>query len=236
MQELIRQNAFGELLEYETHYDLDLPSWVTGIGSATYTPGAGLMFGIGVHKFDQILHLFGQPATVTAWLRNARPAAGDSDIEDSYTVVLTYDPARPYKNLLVTVKTMAATKMAAPLAYLVRGREGAFIKFGDDPQESQIQAGMKVTDEGFGVEAEDIHGELTTTSRFCDTQTQVKGKDLWKGRYRSKAGSYSNYYADVVKAIKGGEQVVRIETSRDGIKLCELARQSAKHGKTLTWA
>ena len=234
MQELVAKNAFGEVLEYETHYDLDLPPWVTGIGSSTYKPGQGLMFGIGVHKFDQVLHLFGRPATVTAWLQNARPGAGDSDIEDSYTVILTYDPSGPFKNLLVTVKTLAADKLLRPLAYLVRGREGAFIKFGDDPQEAQIQVGKQVTDAGFGVEEEAIWGELSTTQRFCEAQKEVKGK--WVGKYESKRGSYTSYYADVAKAIRGGEQVVKIETSRDGIKLCEVARASALQRKTLPFA
>lgn len=189
------------------------------------------MYGIGVHKFDHILSLFGRPATVTAWLRSVRPGGEGSDVEDSYTVILTYDASGPYKNLLVTVKTMAASVMRAPLAYLIRGREGSFVKFGDDPQEVQIPAGMKVTDSKFGVEAEDIWGELTTTKQFCDSQQKVK--DRWVGKYESKKGSYSQYYADVAKAVRGGEQVVKIETSRDGIRLCEVARESAKAGKTM---
>ena len=189
------------------------------------------MFGIGVHKFDQVLHLFGRPATVTCWLQNVRPGAGDSDTEDSYTVILTYDPSGPYRNLLVTVKTLAATKMTRPLAYLVRGRDGAFIKFGDDPQESQVQKGMKVTDPGFGVEAEEIWGELTTIKQFSEAQKQED--ELWVGKYESKRGSYTQYYADVAKAIRGGQQVVKIETSRDGIRLCEVARESALQRRTL---
>lgn len=189
------------------------------------------MFGIGVHKFDQILHLFGQPATITAWLRAVRPDAGASDVDDSYTVVLTYDPSGPFKNLLVTVKTLACTRMRKPLAYLVRGRDGSFIKFGDDQQETQIPAGIKVTDATFGVEPEEIWGQLETTEKFAEGQKQVG--DRWIGKYESKKGSYTNYYADVAKAIRGGDQVVKIETSRDGIKLCEIARESAKQGKTL---
>ena len=75
---------------------------------------------------------------------------------------------------------------------------------------------------------------MRNTARFCDTQTEVDGR--YVGKYESKVGSYTQYYADVAKAIQGGEQVVRFETSRDGIKLCEVARLSALKRTTLDFA
>ena len=49
-------------------------------------------------------------------------------------------------------------KMRAPLAYFVRGYKGSFIKFGFDPQEDQIMAGMQVDDPQFGVEPKENWG------------------------------------------------------------------------------
>jgi len=45
------------------------------------------------------------------------------------------------------------------------------------------------------------------------------------------------YYVDVVKAIKGEAKVYcKPEQSRDGIKIIELARESAKKGVTVAWS
>ena len=217
------------------HYDWDLPGWVAGMGSAKYSPGKGMSFGIGCHKLDQVLHLFGAPATVTGFTRALRPGAGDSDIDDTFTILLHYPKDGPHANLEVSVKCNSITKMRAPLAYLVRGYEGSFVKFGEDPQEGQIQGGMKVSDPKFGVEDESIWGELMTEKKV--DEKQEKRGDRYLGRIPSEKGSWVSYYGDVAKAVKGEiPQVIKAETSRDGLKVIELARQSAQEGKTLNFA
>lgn len=227
VQSLVDRGVFGEISEFELHYDFDSPDFVRGLGDAKYTPGQGLFFMIGVHKLDQVLALFGPPATVTAFTRVLRTNGHGSDIEDAFTVILTYANS----NLLVTVKCNTATKMLKPLAYLVRGDKGSFIKYGGDVQEDHIQAGIKPADPKYGLEDEGIWGELTTDAKVDQRQSQHG--DLWIGMVESLRGSYALYYADVVTAIRGGEQVVKPITSLDGLLIIELARQSAKEGRSI---
>lgn len=79
---------------------------------------------IGTHSLDQALVLFGRPRSVTGFFRVQRD--GESEIEDSFTIILQYDSAQ--KDLLVTVKTAVVTPMAQQLKQLVRGTKGSFTK------------------------------------------------------------------------------------------------------------
>jgi predicted dehydrogenase len=73
---------------------------------------------------------------------------------------------------------------------------------------------------------------LTTSKKAHDSQQEKKGK--WVGTVPSLKGDYMGYYEDVAKAIRGEKElVVKPETSRDGIRIIELARESADSGRTL---
>lgn len=230
MQTLIKlhtSNCLGEITEAEIHYDLDLPFWMQNMTDPGWQPGDGMNFGIGCHSLDQALYLFGQPKSITAFYRTLRGI--ESKSEDSFSMILQYANSP----LIVSVKTNVRSTMRYPLKYFIRGNDGTFIKFGDDRQEDQLTLqNMKPGDAGFGVEPEDTWGELTTRKQYSDSQ--VKQGELWIGRIKSEVSSISNYYDDVVRAIRGEiELVVKPETSRDGIRLIELARRSAEQGVTL---
>ena len=54
------------------------------------------------------------------------------------------------------------------------------------------------------------------------------------GKFPSLPGVYTEYYADVVKAIRGEAEVaVTAEHARNGIRIMELARESAETGRSL---
>lgn len=107
-------------------------------------------------------------------------------------------------------------------------------QFGEDRQESQFSKGMQATDAKFGVEDASTYGELTTKHQFDDCQTKDQESGMYIGKYPSHRGSYCSYYTDVVAAIKGeGEPKVKPEESRDGIRVIELARESAEKGVTM---
>ena len=48
------------------------------------------------------------------------------------------------------------------LRYIVRGTKGVLTKYGLDPQEGQIKAGMKIGQPEMGMESEDLYGTLET--------------------------------------------------------------------------
>ncbi len=183
---------------------------------------------------DQALALFGRPATVTGFYRALRGVKSKED--DTFTIILQYDGEQ--ENLVVTVKTTVINKMRQPLKYFIRGYEGTFVKHGEDPQEGQISSGMTPLSKGYGMEPEETYGSLTTIKPFHPCQSKQSGwmekKPIYVGDFPSLQGSYSDYYEDVVRAIRGeAELVIRPETARDGVRIIELARESADLGKTL---
>lgn len=93
-------------------------------------------------------------------------------------------------------------------------------------QIDQLMAGMKADEPGFGVEPERIHGYLSTR----------KDGVKFDGTIPSEVGSYADYYNDLVAAIRGErELVVKPEESRNGIRVIELALESARKGVTVPW-
>jgi predicted dehydrogenase len=183
---------------------------------------------------DQALALFGRPATVTGFYRCQH---GDSREDDNFTLILQYEGA--LKDLVVSVKSSSVNTMTIPLKYFVRGINGTFIKFGEDPQEPQVGQGMTPTSEGYGIEPPSTHGTLTTLKQFHPDQTKQiaaswVNQDVYEGKFPSLKGDYSDYYEDVVKAIRGkGPVVIKPELARDGLRIVELGRESADLGKTL---
>lgn len=201
--------------------------------SPDWAPGQGLMYGLGSHTVDQALLLFGRPSSVTGFYRVLRKI--ESETDDTFTIILQYSGEK--KNLFVTIKTSVVTKMQYPLKYFIRGYDGSFMKFGDDKQERQIFAGMTTKSPGFGIEPEATNGLLTTKEKFDNSQTFDDASGVWVGKFPSLPGSYELYYADLVKAIRGeADLYVKPEQSRDGIRVIELARESADKGCTLPFS
>jgi predicted dehydrogenase len=227
----VSRKAFGEITECEIHYDFDFPFWMKSWNDPTYTPGKGMLFGIGSHTIDQALVLFGRPATITGFYRSLRGI--ESAVDDAFTVILQYGGDK--KNLVVTVKTSVVCVMQHPMKFFIRGYDGSFVKYGEDRQESQVFNGIKATDEGFGVENEDTYGLLTTKGKVDECQKEESGR--WVGKFPSLTGSYVAYYEDLVKTLRGEtELVVKPETARDGLRIIEIARESAEKGCTLPFS
>ncbi|KAK4550793.1 hypothetical protein LTR36_000373 [Oleoguttula mirabilis] len=235
LQHLVAQNAFGKVTEFENHYDMDNPEWVQKWTDPEYVPGEGMLYGIGTHSIDQTLLLFGRPKSVTAFTRTLRGKNRGAD--DSFTIVLQYGGEQ--EDLISTIKTtiVSPVPMDRMLKYLVRGTQGAFIKNGEDPQIDHLMSGMKADDPAFGVEPDSYHGYVSSTEQL---DAKLKPDDRPAGRFSgsvtSKQGSYLDYYRDLVAAIRGEKElVVKPEESRDGIRVIELARESAERGVTVPW-
>ncbi|KAL1587783.1 hypothetical protein WHR41_03439 [Cladosporium halotolerans] len=233
LQQILTSNCLGQITEFQNHYDMDNPDWARKWTSTDPVAGEGMLYGLGTHSIDQTLLLFGKPSSVTAFTRALRQKGVASD--DSFTVVLQYGGEQ--SDLVCTVKTtiVSTLPMERQLKFMVRGREGSFIKHGEDPQIDHLFSGIKADDPRYGVEPEKYHGQLFTKSRFDDDQSEAGG--IWMGKYPSARGSYVDYYKDVVAAIRGDKEVVvKPEESRMGIRVIELARESAEKGVTVAWS
>ncbi|KAL3421167.1 oxidoreductase [Phlyctema vagabunda] len=230
LKHLLANEALGNITEAEIHYDFENPPWLHYMSAKVYTPGDGMMFGLGSHTFDQALVLFGKPRSVTGFLRDLRSAG--SEVEDSFTVILQYEGP-----LLVTVKTSIVDCMEEPLHYMIRGTGGSYVKHGTDAQEAHAIAGMPSTDPGFGVEDPHLHGLLTTYAEFDGCQHYDAARKKFIGRYPTITGYIRGYYEDLVQAVRGkAEFQVQAQHSRDGIRIMELARLSHERAATVPWS
>ncbi|OAA65852.1 NAD(P)-binding domain protein [Niveomyces insectorum RCEF 264] len=224
---LVQEGALGDVKEADIHFDFPGAPWIYNWTQKEYEPGSGNLFGLGSHTLDQAIALFGRPASVTAFLRANRGM--DSAIDDTYTVVLQY--AGEQKDLLVTVKTAVVSVMKDQLRFF----------FGTCPQEARAMAapGQPADDPSFGVEDAAIWGTLTTKDRAFDpaVQTLDAATGYYAGSYPSLPGSYRGYYENLAAAIRGTAEIaVTPESSRDGIRLIELARRSHDTGATVPWS
>ncbi|CAK7243754.1 MAG: hypothetical protein STHCBS139747_005282 [Sporothrix thermara] len=240
VQKLITEGALGDVKEAEIHFDPPTPAsaWTSQWPSQTYTPGDGALYDLGAHTIDQALTLFGKPAAVTAFLRAYRGGAGaGGDIPDSFTLVLEYDDSKG--GLVVYVKTSIVSVLKDQLRLAVRGTEGSYIKYGTCPQEDRaLAAPAQPADATYGVEDPATWGTLTTTKLVdagCQTRDAASG--YYIGRYPALPGDYGAYYTNLVAAIRGTAPLAADpQTSRDGIRLIELARKSHLARATVPWS
>ena len=100
---------------------------------------------------------------------------------------------------------------------------------------------MTGLDSDFGKEDPTRYGELTTTTMH-DSSYQVEDttgrQPRYVGRIPTVQGNWKGYYEDLAKALlegEGGKFQVTAENARDGIRLFELARESAEAGKVVQW-
>ncbi|USW49451.1 Putative gfo/Idh/MocA-like oxidoreductase, NAD(P)-binding domain superfamily [Septoria linicola] len=224
LQHLTSQNSFGKITEFENHYSVDNPPWIHNSKNSTAQPGDGLLYGLGSHSIDQTLLLFGLPNKITAFTRSLLVSNG---ADDSFTIILQYAGS----DLLVTIKTTVVVPLPPHkiLKYRVLGTEGTFHKYGEDVQVEQFFEGVHVKDaEKFGVEPDRCHGYLST---------RATDGSRFDGVVKSQRGRYTDYYRDVVAAIRGQKEVVvKPEEARNVIRLIELARESAEKGVMVDWS
>lgn len=190
----------------------------------------------GTHSLDQAYVLFGRPASVTAFFRAQRGI--ESEIEDSFTIVLQYSGAK--KGLLVTVKTSVVSPMAQQLKFWIRGTKGSFLKHQQRstcPQEESIAQGADPSDADFAKESDALRGVLTTYDEFDGS---IQGFDdaskRFVGRYPTVRGAWMRLYQNVADTINGkGELAIKAEEVRDVLRIIELARESHEKGATVAW-
>ncbi|MHC2992135.1 oxidoreductase, partial [Pontibacter sp. HJ8] len=94
-------------------------------------------------------------------------------------------------------------------------------------QEAALKAGISpAASPDWGIEPEALWGRL---------DTDYNGLRL-VGKVQSETGDYRGFYENVYKAIRGEEElVVKPEQARNTIRVIELAMQSSKEKRTLSF-
>ncbi|MGC0155621.1 oxidoreductase [Chromobacterium vaccinii] len=199
---LLQDGRLGRVVHFESHFDRYRPQarqrW-----RESDVLGAGLWYDLGPHLLDQAVQLFGLPQAILLELAVLRDGAvGD----DWFHALLRY----PDKRVLLHAGTLVAD--AGP-RFIVHGTEGSFTKYGLDPQEDALRAGVLPGTSGWGRDPQ---------------PGRVMGAEGEAGDYAGPDGAYTRYYPMVRDAIlaKGANPVPAREAWRV-MALLELGLRSA---------
>lgn len=205
VKKCIQEGLFGDVSLYEAHFDFFRPQvgpkWKEHTGE-----GSGALYDLGPHLIDQALFLFGLPKTVSCELVKQRPGA---EVDDFFHLVLGYEKLR------VVLQSSSITKKAGP-HFQVHGNKGSMIKFGMDPQQADLQRGIRPGHALWGRDKEEHYAEL------------VIGNDLTIAtRVETIPGCYEAFYKGIYEAVANGAPApVSAMDARNGIMIIECAIKS----------
>jgi predicted dehydrogenase len=204
IKKLLKEKKLGVIVEYEVHFDRFRNEVKTGWKEKSEIPGSGILFDLGSHLIDQALVLFGLPTEVFADLRIQRE---NSEVIDNFELLLFYPGLKVSLKAGMLVKEKSST-------FSIFGRNGSFLKYGEDPQEEVLKLGLKSKDlPDWGMEPQEIWGKLNTLEKSSFV--------------KSERGNYTIFYQNIYNAITDKEDLlVKPEEARDVIKVIELALKS----------
>lgn len=210
LKKLIAEDRFGEIKRMISRFDRFRPvpkdRWRENAG-----PGAGIFWDLGPHLLDQCVQLFGVPEALQA---NVQILRNQGQSDDLFDVTLFY----PDKLVQVGSSPFQGD---TTLRFDVQGTSGSYRKYGLDPQENQLKAGMPLTADEFGCESKEAFGKFCFETDCDPIETQ--------------RGNYGEFYQQLADSIEhqtpspaAAASVVPV------IRLIELALQSSAQGKRLS--
>lgn len=214
LQKLLAQKTLGVVHTYETHFHRYRPAAKPNAWREAVVPGAGVLYDLAPHLFDQVTCLFGLPQAVTAQVKQQRNHAL---VPDWFDVTLHY----PQLNARVTAGMLV--RQPGPRIQ-VHGSAGSFLKWGEDVQEAQLKAGALPGTDEWGREPEAQWGRL-----YVDKEGNAHEQTI-----PSLPGNFGLYYDGLYQTIRNGAPLtVKPEHGYNTIKLIELAMQSSKERRTI---
>ena len=140
---VVEGGELGTVLRFESRFERFRPDVGEGWRELpAQADGGGLLLDLGAHLVDQARELFGHPLRVYAEIDARRPGA---EVEDDVFLALEHPDG---------VRSHLWMSAVAPLhgpRLRVSGTRAGFASDGLDPQEPQLEQGMRPGDEGYGV-------------------------------------------------------------------------------------
>lgn len=207
VKKLIENGQLGEVVDYECHFD----RFVTGQSTKQWKrdggKGINILYDLGIHLIDQVYALFGMPDEVYADMRRQRP---ESSGIDNFEVSLYY----PDKKAILSAGELVA--IPGP-RFMVHGRKGSFLKYGQDPQERRLIGGMRPGSPDWGADEESAYGTLASVEENGISQEIIV----------TEFGNYGRYYDNIYQAMTcGADLLVKPEEAIDVLRIVEAAQES----------
>jgi predicted dehydrogenase len=203
---IVHGGRLGAVHRFESRFERWRPKLKGGWREAGDPAEAGgLLYDLGSHLVDQALTLFGPAAQVYAEADVRREAAQADD--DVFLALTHADGVRSH---------LWASATAASLGprFRVLGDKGAYVTYGLDGQEDELRGGRTPADHGFGETPPSRYGTLGTVEESTP--------------YPTMTGRYYDYYAGMVRALRGEGQVpVDPRDAVATLEVLEAARRSA---------
>jgi predicted dehydrogenase len=200
VRRLVEAGELGDVWRFESRFEWissrARPEWKVG------TPGrdgGGVAYDLGVHLLDQAIGLFGPVAEVYGELNVRRPGGVNDD--DAFIAITHQNGVRSH---------LAMSSLVAQRGFRFRvlGSGSAYTKWGLDPQEKQLGAGVLPADADYGREPESEWGRI--------------GRDGDTRAVRTERGAYPEFYRRLALALQGrGEVPVRPRDAIEPIHIIE---------------
>lgn len=215
VKKLIENGQLGEVVDYECHFD----RFVRGQSKKQWKRDGGkgidLLYDIGIHLIDQAYSLFGMPDEVYADMRKQRE---ESSGIDNFEVCLYYQD----KKIILSASEVVA--MSGP-HFMVHGRKGSFLKYGQEGQEGRLLKGMHPGISEWGQDDEGSFGTLYT----------VTNEGILSKKIATEIGNYGRYYDNIYQAMTcGAELIVKPEETVQVLQIVETAQESQNQKRRIS--
>jgi scyllo-inositol 2-dehydrogenase (NADP+) len=208
VSQLVEAGDLGPVVRFESRFERWRPQVAAGRWRELADPaeGGGLLLDLGSHLVDQAIVLFGAPTAVYAEIGRRRP---DAAVDDDVFVALEHADA------IVSHLWMSMVAAQPGPRFRVLGLEGAYTKYGLDPQEQALAAGDRPGRSGWGREPRECWGSLVAGAGPRPVETQ--------------AGAYEAFYVALERALRGdGPPPVTGDEAVAVLDVLEAARRSAQ--------
>lgn len=212
VRDAISNDLVGDVTHFESHLNRFRPT-VRDRWREDGSEGSGVWFDLGPHIVDQALLLFGRPDAVTADIAPLRVGAKSDDWAH---IMLHYANRRAI--LHASLLSPDGESGGHP-RFFVSGTKGCLTKRFADPQEGQLQAGVRPDDVSFGVDEDDL---------------RLHQSSLPAMRVPVPSGCQQTFYELVAHSIRNGsEGPIGLDHLLDVCEIIEIAQHSAAERRTI---
>lgn len=209
VEKIVRVGSLGRVYQFESSFE----QWAPEVGDRwqdTTPPslGGGVTFDLGSHLVDQAIVLFGPVAHVHADLRTVRDGSND---DVSFVELVHESGVRSH----LWMNRLAAQPRAR---FRLHGTQASYVSYGLDGQEAALAAGVKPTDDAYGIESESTWGKLGVVGAGHPVPTAVA----------TERGNYPHFYEATADAVRGSDSLpVNPHDALEVVKVIERIHQAA---------